>query len=169
MLKAAVIRWAVPGDWVKLGELQARSYHDAYRKLLPHDFLNRVTAESRQSECRERLREPGHTGILLIDHKAVGYISLRFPISPQQGDGEITALYLLREYWGRGLGTRLMDWGLERLRERSCTEASLWVLEKNAAARGFYERLGFLPDGTRRVVTRGDEFVQLRYERRIGT
>ncbi|MFC4811351.1 GNAT family N-acetyltransferase [Paenibacillus sp. GCM10023250] len=167
MLKAAVIRWAVPEDWDKLGELQARSYHDAYRKLLPHEFLNRVTAESRQSECRERLREPEHTGLLLVGHRAVGYISLRYPADARQMDGEVTALYLLREYWGRGLGQRLMAWGLERLREKGCALAGLWVLERNEGARRFYERQGFLADGARRVVTRGEEFVQLRYERMI--
>ncbi|QHT63055.1 GNAT family N-acetyltransferase [Paenibacillus lycopersici] len=168
MMKAAVIRQALPADWFALGELQARSYHDAYRRLLPNDFLNKVTAESRQAGCRERLRDlREYTAMLLIDDRAAGYISLRFPAEAQGGEGKITALYLLREYWGHGLGKRLMACGLDRLRERGCAEAGLWVLEKNAGARRFYERLGFRPDGQERVVMRGDAFVQLRYEREI--
>lgn len=153
---------------MELGSLQARSYHDAYRGLLPNAFLNRVTAESRQSGCRERLRdEMNYIAILLVDKRPVGYMSLRFPSDGQAEAGEITALYLLREYWGHGLGTRLIAWGLERLRDYGCTTAGLWVLEKNAGARRFYERQGFRPDGQQRVILRGDEFVQLRYEKEI--
>ncbi|QHW32983.1 GNAT family N-acetyltransferase [Paenibacillus rhizovicinus] len=168
MLKAAVIRQALPADWFELGELQARSYHDAYRRLLPNDFLSKVTAENRQAGCRERLRDnQEYTAMLLVDNRAAGYISLGLPIDARSEDGEITALYLLREYWGHKLGTRLMGWGMERLRERGCTTAGLWVLEKNAGARRFYERRGFRPDGQQRVVMRGDAFVQLRYEKEI--
>lgn len=168
MLKAAVIRRAVPGDWFELGALQARSYHDAYRKLLPNAFLSKVTAESRQADCRERLRdELEYTAILLVDNRAAGYISLRFPAEGQDGEGEITALYLLREYWRYGLGKRLMAWGIERLQERGCTSVALWVLEKNAGARRFYEGQGFLTEGLQRDIVRGDAFIQVRYEKEI--
>lgn len=160
----------MPGDWMELGELQARSYHDAYRGLLPGAFLERVTAESRQAQCRERLRESEsteRTAILYIGHKAAGYISLTLPSDASDDAGEITALYLLREYCGRGLGTRLMDWALARLAERDCRLAGLWVLEKNVGARRFYERYGFRATDETRVIQRGDDFVQLRYEKEM--
>ena len=169
MMKAAVIRWAVPRDWLELGSLQARCYHDAYRGLLPNAFLERVTADGRQTDCRSLLQEhPEHIAMLCIGDRAAGYISLRFSIEALRGEGEITALYLLREYWGRGLGKRMMGWGLERLRERGCAWAGLWVLEKNVNARRFYEGQGFQLDGKERVVMRGDPFIQLRYEKEIG-
>ena len=65
------------------------------------------------------------------------------------GVGEIFALYILSEYYGTGLGRRLMEAGLERLRDypRVC----LWVLKENARAIRFYEKCGFLPDGAEMV------------------
>ena len=68
---------------------------------------------------------------------------------PENGDdpdtGEIFALYVLAAYYGTGLGRRLMDAGLERLRD--CPEVRLWVLQGNARAIRFYEKCGFRPDG----------------------
>ena len=38
-----------------------------------------------------------------------------------------------------------------RARERGATSLTLWVLEANQAARRFYERRGFVADGTRKT------------------
>lgn len=59
-------------------------------------------------------------------------------------DVELQALYVLRAWYGSGLGQVLLD---EVVGDRSC---HLWVLEDNARARAFYARNGFLPDGARK-------------------
>jgi RimJ/RimL family protein N-acetyltransferase len=44
----------------------------------------------------------------------------------------------------------------------------LWVFEANAAARGFYERLGWTPDGAAKPFAIGGAVpVELRYRRRL--
>jgi ribosomal protein S18 acetylase RimI-like enzyme len=42
---------------------------------------------------------------------------------------------------------RLLREGLRVLAERGCGEATLWVLDRNARARAFYEAHGFVHDG----------------------
>ena len=56
--------------------------------------------------------------------------------------GWLDALFVRPEAWGRGIGSRLHDEALERLRAAGCAEVALWVLERNDAARRFYERRG---------------------------
>jgi GNAT superfamily N-acetyltransferase len=61
--------------------------------------------------------------------------------------GEVSAIYLLREAWGRGLGRQLMTGALAALRGAGLGEAALWVLDSNTRARSFYAAGGWRPDG----------------------
>ena len=64
----------------------------------------------------------------------------------------LDGLYVLPEWWSRGVGRALHDHVLEHLRSAGSTRCHLWVLEHNDRARRFYERLGWREDGTSRVV-----------------
>lgn len=56
--------------------------------------------------------------------------------------GAPRSLYVDPEQWGHGIGTALYAAAMADLAARS-TEATLWVLEHNVRARGWYERLGW--------------------------
>lgn len=64
----------------------------------------------------------------------------------------LDGLYVLPEWWSRGVGRSLHDHVLDRLRAAGSTRCHLWALEHNDRARRFYERLGWREDGTSRVV-----------------
>lgn len=64
----------------------------------------------------------------------------------------LDGLYVLPQWWGRGVGKALHDEVLDRLRAEGCGRCHLWVLEDNGRARTFYERLGWIENGTSRVV-----------------
>jgi GNAT superfamily N-acetyltransferase len=80
----------------------------------------------------------------------------------ERGKGELSAIYVLPEAWGFGAGSALMASALEELRGYS--SATLWVLEDNPRARGFYEREGWILDGGRREeVILGAPVAEVRY------
>jgi ribosomal protein S18 acetylase RimI-like enzyme len=54
--------------------------------------------------------------------------------------GEIWALYVLPEHWGKGAGLALWDGAREGLKEEGCTQVTLWVLLRNERALRFYEQ-----------------------------
>jgi GNAT superfamily N-acetyltransferase len=64
----------------------------------------------------------------------------------------LDGLYVLPEWWRRGVGRALHDEVLARQRADGRTSCNLWVLEENARARRFYERLGWRENGETRVV-----------------
>ncbi|HUI36362.1 MAG TPA: GNAT family N-acetyltransferase, partial [Gaiellaceae bacterium] len=64
----------------------------------------------------------------------------------------LDGLYVLPEWWRRGVGRDLHDEVLVRQRAEGRTSCNLWVLEENARARRFYERLGWRENGETRVV-----------------
>lgn len=72
----------------------------------------------------------------------IGYIWLK--IEPASPTGEIYVIGVHPDAAGRGLGRTLMLAGLDRLRERGCTAATLYVEAHNAAAVNLYRSLGFI-------------------------
>jgi GNAT superfamily N-acetyltransferase len=68
-------------------------------------------------------------------------------VAPSSEIGLIYLLYVLPEYWGRGVGTALMRAAIDELRDLGMRDAALWVLRDNQPARRFYESLGWHRDG----------------------
>jgi GNAT superfamily N-acetyltransferase len=64
----------------------------------------------------------------------------------------LEAIYVRPAVWGSGVAGELHDAAVAELRARGVERAQLWVLERNDRARRFYERRGWQPDGTSRVV-----------------
>jgi ribosomal protein S18 acetylase RimI-like enzyme len=76
---------------------------------------------------------------------------VRFGADPDSNTGHVFSLYVHPDSQGLGLGRSLLDAAVESLRSEPYEEATLWVFADNAAAQGFYERLGWRSDGGRRV------------------
>jgi GNAT superfamily N-acetyltransferase len=57
-------------------------------------------------------------------------------------EGELSALYVLPDHWGRGVGASLLA--------AANPVSRLWVLAGNSRARSFYERHGWHADGASR-------------------
>jgi GNAT superfamily N-acetyltransferase len=75
----------------------------------------------------------------------------------------LEALYVRPAAWGSGLADELHRAAVAELRSRGCVRARLWVLEQNGRARRFYERHGWRPDGTSRIVEFPPNPVDLGY------
>lgn len=86
----------------------------------------------------DRRKEPlGHVSAN-VNGKLVGFISLaRLKI----GEGEVSALYILPEYQGHGVGTALWEAGCIRLRDLGCPAVWVWALARANAVK-FYEKQG---------------------------
>jgi GNAT superfamily N-acetyltransferase len=85
-------------------------------------------------------------------------------------DGEwLEAMYVLPAAWGRGLADELHAAAVDQLRAHGAMRARLWVLELNARARRFYERHGWRPDGTSRVVEFAPHPIDLGYALDLGS
>ncbi|MFG1696675.1 GNAT family N-acetyltransferase [Nonomuraea sp. NPDC049309] len=61
--------------------------------------------------------------------------------------GRIAAIHVLPAAWKRGAGHRLMTEAMRTFGQAGYASATLWVLEGNDRAIGFYERAGWRPDG----------------------
>jgi GNAT superfamily N-acetyltransferase len=149
----AAIRAAVPSDADAIAAVQIASWRSAYRGLVPDAFLDDMDAGERSRRLRSHLtagRGGRRTYVAEIAGEVVGFATAGECRDPdaRARDGELYAIYVLAVRWRRGIGTALHAAAADGLRNDGCVEARLWVLEANAAARRFYERLGWLPDGS---------------------
>lgn len=136
-----------------------KSWQEAYADLLPQEFLkNTYTLE----RCQDwAVRYPQNILVALVDEKVVGFAC--YGTSSQedlQEAGELYALYVLADYYDQGIGYRLIQAALEKL--QSYQTVTLWVLEGNARAIAFYEKVGFEFDGVKKVVHLGAERIEYR-------
>ncbi len=146
------IREAVLGDALAIAEVHVASWRWAYRGQLPDETLDSLDVAEREARWREVIPEPTTIVIVAVDDgSVVGFVSA----GPTDDDddppssGELGALYLEQRAVGRGVGRRLLERAVDDMRSAGLDRGSLWVLEANARARRFYERAGWVWDGTR--------------------
>lgn len=119
-----------------------KSWHEAYPGIVSQDYLDRLTLEKCE---RMAFSWPDNTVIAKDNGIVVGFVCYGDRGEEAPDVGEIFALYVLADYYGKGVGRRLMDAGLEHVRDYS--QVILWVLKENRRAVRFYEKCGFQPDG----------------------
>lgn len=155
------LRRPVVEDADAVASLHVRSWRAAYAGIVPQHVLDGLDVASRAEGLRERLR----TGT-----SAAGYVACHDDVVvgfcwfgphrddehratvPGVGWGEVYAIYVDPDAWGGGTGRALMDAALADL---APAPVAVWVLTENHAARAFYERYGFRPDGATQVFAEG--------------
>ena len=149
-----VIRQMQPEDYDQKGYVHWKSWQETYAGLMDEHFLANQTLEKCQSIAH---RWPGNTLVALLNGVIVGYGCY---IRHEDGSGEVSAIYLLKEVQGLGIGKRVMDALIEQL--AGCSPITLWVLKGNDHAIGFYKHYGFNLNGIEKSIPLGTE-LQMRY------
>lgn len=166
-----LIRPAEPGDEMAVARVHVRSWQAAYQGLLPDDYLNALRPEDRAQTYTfgsNDTRKPA-----TIVSTEAGVISGFATTAPARDSdipdhGELYALYVHPEYWGRGIGAALMRAARSRLYDQGFRNAALWVMANNARAERFYKIDGWQPDGLRRTDTVWGAIVEeIRYRRAL--
>lgn len=166
------LRDATPADAHALATVQVASWRAAYRGLMPDEVLAGLSVPELDRVWSDRFTaRPPRTGVVLatVERRVVGFAAVGPPLVPaDRADptlGDLYALYLDPEHWGRGIGTPLHAAALDRLVAHGCTHAGLWVLDGNQRAQRFYHRTGWTDTGRIRI-DRGPQDVEL-HERRL--
>ena len=163
------VRRAVLEDSECLAHIIVESWRAAYSDLIPKDEIVRFLDKEKRKQQFERFINEGE--IVLIG--SYNGIYCGFTFANKENDekleecGAIYSIYLLEEYWGKGLAIKLMDEVIRILKEEGCNQVSLWVYESNTRARRFYEKCGFIFDGTKKSSHFSNKPIELRYLKQI--
>ena len=134
-----------------------QTWREAYDDLLPADFQETMTLD----RCRFFSQKyPENTLIAMDGKKVVGFISYGNFRGETIQAGEIIALYVLKDYYGKGVSKQLMHAAFVALDQFS--EIYLWVLKDNKRAIAFYQKMGFTFDGQEQILKLGKPVKELR-------
>ena len=134
-----------------------QTWREAYDDLLPADFQETMTLE----KCRFFSQKyPENTLIAMDGKKVVGFISYGNYRDETIQAGEIIALYVLKDYYGKGVSKQLMHAAFVALDQFS--EIYLWILKDNKRAIAFYQKMGFTFDDQEQILKLGKPVKELR-------
>ena len=134
-----------------------QTWREAYDDLLPAELQETMTLE----RCRFFSQKyPDNTLIAMDGMKIVGFISYGNFRDVAIQAGEIIALYVLKDYYGKGIAQKLMKEALTTLEQFS--EIFLWVLKENKRAIAFYQKMGFTLDGQEKILELGKPITETR-------
>jgi len=137
---------------------------------VPEVYLAGLDIGRRTAIWTEIFRENKSTTFVAeIENEVIGFCSLmpsRDPDADKKDIGEIAALYVSPRHWRKGAGRRLCERALAEARKSSYATVTLWVLKTNAPAQQFYEQLGFVLDGVKKILELdGHDLPEVRYRR----
>ncbi|HUH08159.1 MAG TPA: GNAT family N-acetyltransferase [Egibacteraceae bacterium] len=136
----ALVRESTPDDASTLGAVHVRAWQVAYRKLMPDSYLDQLSAAERAEMWRDRLKRAPRpkVGRFVAENdgkRLAGFIM----VGPAGGEehsahGEVYALNVDPDHWGRGIGQALLDAGTRHLGGAGFDEAVLWLHPRNERA-----------------------------------
>jgi GNAT superfamily N-acetyltransferase len=133
------LRSATPEDHAALVQLQRSASLTAYTHIFPPDHFPFPLVET-EEHWRRVLSATDEEVIVVVEAGLImGVVAVR--------GAELHSLFVDPDHWGSGTGSSLVGAALRGMRERGERHAKLWVMRENQAARRFYERMGWTPDG----------------------
>ncbi|MBM7643837.1 GNAT superfamily N-acetyltransferase [Scopulibacillus daqui] len=139
------IRKASPKDAAAMAIVHINSWRTTYQNIIPASYLNQLTEEKRRKKWRDILTHENH--ITFIAENTCGQV-IGFADGGKErtgkyedGTGKLYAIYILKEYQGKGIGRMLFKSVAEKLKKAGFHSMIVWVLQDNQSRR-FYEALG---------------------------
>lgn len=163
------IRIATPNDAERFAEIHARSWIFAYGGCVPESVLAEHNARWPLIWSKMLANNRNSHYAITTDNTTIGFLTLGTTRDSDLSDTvcELVGLYLDPKYIGKCFGRQAMDWVKREAISRNYKNLCLWVLKDNLNAKSFYERSGFIFDGTTKPSGLGDT-VEERYILKFG-
>jgi len=163
------IRGATPSDAPGIARVHVLTWQSAYQGLIPDSYLQTLSISKRTENWAKQLEKPADGTryfVAALEGEVLGFCTVG-----KSGDedsssdvGELYAIYVLPDKQGSGIGSALLDTGLDFLKNENFKSATLWVLEANHTSRGWYESRGWQLEGGFKIEERdGFQLHQICY------
>ena len=139
-----VIRLARAEDAQALARVKRRAWESSYRGIYPDEKLDNYDYDRQAAGFAERAAKPNaQLFVAEYDCVPVGYMCLeKIERSALGLNHEISLLYLLKEYQGRGFGREMFETGRKELARLGAESFVIACNKYNLPAQGFYKAMG---------------------------
>lgn len=121
------------------------AWNETYRGIVPDEFLDNLynNEEERAKNSYNKFDEKeNHQYVLEVDDRVVGFINVGSTDETNyENCGEIHAVYIINGYKGYGFGKKLIEAGINELKEMNFDKMVIGCLVGNPSNE-FYEHIG---------------------------
>jgi ribosomal protein S18 acetylase RimI-like enzyme len=162
-----IIRRVFPEDAYEYTAVHSACWLDAYTGIVSDEYLADMAAtqDQRTKNIRRTLLDPGDNEFYcaVYEGKMIGRLIFnKCHDKDKSNAGEITAIYLLADFWDKGYGKQMMNFALDALKSLGYSEVVVWVLVNNTRALRFYEKCGFSYDRVKKEIDLGQPMIVVR-------
>lgn len=161
-----MIRRAAISDAPAIAHVHVETWQTAYTGIMPAEFLAGLSRDEKEAMWTKELADlesKTHIYVAEVGSMVVGFACggpLRESVA--DFDGELYAIYVLKQCQGLGLGKQLFDAVAHDLIARDFQSMLLWALQENSACH-FYETMGGKPITGKTVEIGGKALQKVAY------
>lgn len=160
------IRKATLEDAEGIAKVHVDSWRTTYKEIIPSSYLNNLSYVQRTELWRSNIsKENNHVVVAGGDAgQIIGFAdSWKRENNITEHSGDLTSIYLLEEYQGKGIGKMLLKELFNHYKEMAYEKIFVEVLEDNKT-RYFYEHYGARLIDTAQIKINGEILNELIYE-----
>lgn len=144
-MEEVLIREATLDDAEGIARVHVDSWRETYAGIVPTEHLRALSYDKRAEQWRKMLQEEKRPARVFVAEKGgvvKGFASVgRTRIADMPLEGELYAIYLLKEVQGLGLGKKMFEKAQKSLKLDNIKTMYLWVLKDNPTL-AFYRHMG---------------------------
>ena len=157
------IREAVLEDAEGIARVHVDSWRTTYKGIVSDTVLQQLSYEQRAENWRRGI---GKNALYVAEDDSGNIVGFATGGKERSGnydaDGELYAIYLLKEVQGQGIGKKLTHLIARNLQDRGFGSMLVWVLDQNPSKQ-FYESLGGQPIDEALIDIGGEEFKEIAF------
>ncbi len=144
-----MINAAIPENSEILSVLQLTVSQEVFFPITGIRFFTPLKLKQREKMWNDALTSGKEKAFLYrIGNDYVGFGSYKNGYHQKMEGAEICSIYVLKEHWGKGIGTELLSFlTMEIMKDPKVVHIYLWTYENNKRTVSFYERNGFTMSG----------------------
>ncbi len=127
-------------DIAAVQQIAKISWNDTYKGIIPDDIQNLFIERTYSNGMMMKRLEKTSMYVALHNEEIVGFAN--FTRVDEDGDVELTAIYLLPSHQHLGYGKYLLNEGLQNI--QNAHQLFVYVESENHKGRAFYERNNFV-------------------------
>ena len=136
-----MIRDGIKEDCEKIAVLKIDNWRKTYSKIFPEDFLNNLNLDKEKEKYLNNLKNK-NVIIYEKEKEPIAYCYYGENAKYKDYQGEVFALYVKNNCQERGIGTKLLQYAIKDLANKS-KKIFLWCAKENTRAISFYQKNGF--------------------------
>jgi len=168
------LRKANISDLSGIVKVKVDTWKTTYKGIISEEYLQRLSYEDKEENWKQRLENPTHGAKIYVAetdlHEIIGFALATLekynPIialpQPERYVGEICAMYVLKDFQGKKIGTKLVKLVVKYFITNNVKSMIVWVLRENPS-HGFYEKLGGKYIGEQSIEIGGNRHIEKAY------